>query len=336
MRYATNIFVLMVFTVTLNAKVIEINQLFNKSLTAVKKEHVGAKKQFYGNIKIDESKVYDVVTRFDGYITQINSDKTLMHVKKDAILFSVYSDELMAIKNELNITRKINKNLYQSALDKLYALDIHPTQINALLQSKKKTANISVHAPFDGIVLKKSINAGSPIKKGQVLLQLADIKTLWFIAQVYQKDLSFIKDAMTAKIKVEGINKAFTAKVDYIYPFVNKKNKTVDVRFVLENKNLILYPNMFATAQLQQTQKSMLTLPKSAVLNKGSKYYVFKPVSQSEFEPLEVEVKRISSSKYQIISGIGENEQVINNALFLLDSDALTNALYEENDDDDW
>ena len=79
----------------------------------------------------------------------------------------------------------------------------------------------------------------------------------------------------------------------------------------------------------------MLTLPKTAVLNKGSKFYVFKPISQKEFEPIEVEVNRISSNKYEILDGLQANEEVINNALFLLDSDALTNALYEE-EDEDW
>jgi membrane fusion protein, copper/silver efflux system len=79
----------------------------------------------------------------------------------------------------------------------------------------------------------------------------------------------------------------------------------------------------------------MLTLPKTAVLKKSDSYYVFKPISDSEFEPIKINAKRISSNKYEILGGLEENDDVINNALFLLDSDAITNALYES-DNEDW
>jgi Cu(I)/Ag(I) efflux system membrane fusion protein len=79
----------------------------------------------------------------------------------------------------------------------------------------------------------------------------------------------------------------------------------------------------------------MLTLPKSAVLKKANEYYVFKPVSKTEFEPVKISATRISSNRYKITSGLSEGDEVINNALFLLDSDAITNALYTS-DDEDW
>jgi len=93
---------------------------------------------------------------------------------------------------------------------------------------------------------------------------------------------------------------------------------------------------MFATVKIQTTKRAMLTLPKTAVLNKGSKFYVFKPISDREFEPVEIQVKRISSNTYQILDGLQVNDEVIHNALFLLDSDAVTNALYDTDTDDDW
>lgn len=320
---------------SLNAKIIEVNQLFNKELVAVKKQNVGITKQFYGKITLDESRVYDVVTRFDGYITQLKTNETLSYVKKNEPLFYVYSDKVIAIQNEMKIAQKINKNLYKSALDKLYALDIHSSQLKRIKDSKNIINDVAVVAPFDALVMKKNVNNGSSIKKGKLLMQLANIESLWFIAQVYQKDLGFIKKGMNARIYVDGIKKPVNSTVQYIYPYVDNTNKTVNVRFVIKNPDLTLYPNMFATVKLQENKNIILTLPKTAVLNKGSKYYVFKPVSQSEFEPIEVQVKRISSSKYEILDGIDENEKVINNALFLLDSDAVTNALYED-EDEDW
>ncbi|XPV54952.1 MAG: hypothetical protein ACNI3H_10225 [Halarcobacter ebronensis] len=92
---------------------------------------------------------------------------------------------------------------------------------------------------------------------------------------------------------------------------------------------------MFAKVDIKQINREILTLPKTAVLQKGSKHYVFQYLSESEYEPIEVTAKRISSNKYEIIDGLEEGQRVINNALFLLDSDAITNGLYSS-DDDDW
>jgi Cu(I)/Ag(I) efflux system membrane fusion protein len=319
---------------SLSAKVIEVNQLFNRTITKVKQENLGSVKSFYGTLQVDESNVIDVVTRYDGFVTQMNANKTMMMVKKDKPLFSIYSDKVLSIYTELKVSKQLNKGLYKSATDKLQALDIHPKEIERL-QNSKKVDNIQVLSPSNALVLKKNINEGSFVKKGKLLLQLANIDKLWFIAQVYQKDLPFIQYNMQAQVKVDGINTPFKTKVDYIYPYVNKENKSVNVRFVIENPKTQLYPNMFGVVKLRNSDKTMLTLPKTAVLNKGSKFYVFKPISQKEFEPIEVEVNRISSNKYQILDGLQANEEVINNALFLLDSDALTNALYEE-EDEDW
>ena len=107
------------------------------------------------------------------------------------------------------------------------------------------------------------------------------------------------------------------------------------MRFILENEDLKLVPSMFGKVDINVKKDVMLTLPKTAVLKKADKFYVFKPLENGEFEPIKIEAKRISSNKYEILSGLNENDEVINNALFLLDSDAVTNALYES-DKEDW
>jgi Cu(I)/Ag(I) efflux system membrane fusion protein len=166
-------------------------------------------------------------------------------------------------------------------------------------------------------------------------MQIASIDKLWFISKVYQSDLSFISKNQEAKIKIDGIDMSFKTKVDYIYPIADNKTKTIDVRFEIDNKDLKLFPNMFGKASIKSSSIKMLTLPNSAVLTKGDKYYVFKPISADEFEPVVVEARRISSSKYEIEEGLNVGDEVINNALFLLDSDAVTNNLYDD-EDTDW
>ncbi|XPV68458.1 MAG: efflux RND transporter periplasmic adaptor subunit [Halarcobacter sp.] len=324
----------MVLTIT-NAQILEVEQLFNRKLTKVQKEQIGTLKSFYGYTALNETKIYDIVSRFDGYITNLEANEQYKTLKKGDLLFTIYSDELSSIQQEISIAKKFMPSLISSNIEKLKSLDISSSVIKRINSSDKLIKDIPFYSPMDSIVLEKNINKGSFVKKGKLLLQLASLDELWFIAQVYQKDLAFIKKGMEAQVVIDGVSSPIKTKVDLVYPQVDLKTKTVDVRFTIKNKELKLYPNMFAKVQIKTDTKTVLTLPKSSVLTKGKKHYVFQYLSKSEYEPIEITAKRISSNKYEILDGLEEGQTVINNALFLLDSDAITNGLYS-NDDEDW
>ncbi|MFW2234786.1 efflux RND transporter periplasmic adaptor subunit [Aliarcobacter butzleri] len=318
-----------------NAEILDAKQLFNKKITKVKKEEILLSKSFYGITKIDESSTFDIVSRFDGYITNLNANKSYMTIKKGEPLYSIYSSDILSIQNELQISKELNQNIYQSTLLKLDNLDIPKESQEKIKSGKLNNNGLVVTSPTNGILLQKNINNKSSVSKGTTLLQIASLDKIWFIASIYQEDLAFIKKDKQATIYIDGLNTSFNTKVDFIYPIFDDKSKTVDVRFILDNKELNLLPSMFGKVDIIDKQKQLLTLPKTAVLKKSDSFYVFKYVSNDEFKPVKIEAKRINSNKYEIISGLNENDEVIDNALFLLDSDALTNSLYES-DNEDW
>ncbi len=319
----------------LQAQILDAKQLFNKTTTKVIKEEVSINKSFYGITKIDESSLTDVVSRFDGYITKLNANKRYMTIKKGDPLYSIYSQEILSIQNELQVAHNFNQNIYQSTLGRLDNLDISKAEQQKIKDGKITSSGLVVTSSINGLLMEKNINQSSAVTKGTTLLQMASLDKIWFIASVYQSDLEFVKRNSDALINIDGINQKIKSKVDFVYPIFDEKTKTVDVRFVLENEDLILVPSMFGKVDINVKKDVMLTLPKTAVLKKADKFYVFKPLKDGEFEPVKIEAKRISSNKYEILGGLNENDEVINNALFLLDSDAVTNALYDS-DKEDW
>lgn len=319
----------------LQAEIIDAKQLFNKKITKVVKEEVSINKSFYGITKIDESSLIDIVSRFDGYITKLNANKKYMTIKKGEPLYSVYSQEILSIQNELQVALNFNKNIYQSTLARLDNLDISKSEQQKIKDGKMTSNGLLVTSPVNGLLMEKNINQSSAVNKGNLLLQMASLDKIWFVASVYQSDLEYIKKDKDAVINIDGINQKLNSKVDFVYPIFDEETKTVDVRFILENKDLTLVPSMFGKVDISVQKDIMLTLPKTAVLKKANDFYVFKSLENGEFEPVKIEAKRISSNKYEIIDGLKENDEVINNALFLLDSDAVTNALYES-DKEDW
>lgn len=319
----------------LHAEVIDAKQLFNKKTVKVVNENITTSKSFYGLTKIDESSVVDVVSRFDGYITNLYANKSYMSIKKGEPLYSIYSDDILSIQNEIQIAKDFNKNIYQSNLLRLDNLDISKAEQQRIKDGKLNSNGLTVSSNVNGILLLKNVNNKSAVKKGTTLLQIASLDKIWFVASVYQEDLAYIKKDSTAKISIDGLNKTIDTKVDFIYPILDDKSKTVDVRFIVDNQNSELIPSMFGKVNIEVKKGEKLTLPKTAVLKKADSYYVFKPTNDREFEPVKINAKRVSSNKYEILGGLEENDEVINNALFLLDSDAVTNSLYES-DDEDW
>lgn len=325
----------LLLTTLLSAEVIDAKQLFNKKVVKVKQEDITTNKSFYGLTKIDESSVVDIVSRFDGYITNLYANKSYMNIRKGEPLYSIYSEDILSIQNELQISKEFNKNIYQSNLLRLENLDIAKAEQQKIKDGKLNSSGLTVSSTVNGILTLKNINNKSAVKKGTTLLQIASLDKIWFVASVYQEDLSFIRKNSNAKISIDGFNKTIDTKVDFIYPILDDKSKTVDVRFIVDNQNSELIPSMFGKVNIEVKKAEKLTLPKTAVLKKANSYYVFKPTSDREFEPVKINAKRISSNKYEILGGLEENDEVINNALFLLDSDAVTNSLYES-DNEDW
>lgn len=319
----------------LQAEILDAKQLFNKKITKVLKEEVSINKSFYGITKVDESTLTDVVSRFDGFITKLNANNKYMTIKKGEPLYSIYSQDILSIQNELQIAKDLNPNIYKTTLLRLDNLDISKSEQQRIKDGKVNSNGIVVTSSLNGILLEKNINQSSAVSKGETLLQLASLDKIWFIASVYQNDLEYIKKDKDAFVNIDGTTEKVSSKVDFVYPIFDDKTKTVDVRFVLDNKNLKLFPSMFGKVDISVKTDVMLTLPKTAVLEKANDFYVFRPLNNGDFEPVKIKAKRIASNKYEILSGLQENDDVINNALFLLDSDAITNSLYQS-DDENW
>ena len=322
------IYVMLVFAIT-NAKPLEVAQLFNKKTVKVTKQNINLVKTFYGNITIPDGAIKDINIRFDGFIGDIITDKKYTFIKKGDKLFDIYSADINLAMHEYLMS---NKNLRHNYLQKFRSFAIDKKVLTTLEKNRTVKEYINIYSPYEGFIISKNVNDGSFAKKGKTLFQVANLDKLWVIAKVYQKDISSIKKDMPAKIVIDDLQ-MLSSTVDFIYPNVNALDKTVDVRLEIDNKDLKIYPNMFAKVSISTVQKSMLVLPKTAVLTKADKHFVFIPNGQY-FEPKEITATRINSNQFEI-SGLDENEVVIDKAAFLLDSDAITNGLYESSDDDD-
>ena len=320
---------LFIFLATISLFAQTFEQSFNIQTISPKIKQVNSSLTYFANLTYDESKIYDVSLRFNGFIQNLKANEHYKYINKGDKLFDVYSKEIFDLQYELSNSNNINKNIKETLILKLQLFDFDGQTIDKII--KAPTPLLSFQSKYSGYIIEKNIVEGSFAPIGKTLLKLADIDTLWAIAKVYQKDISTIKVGMEATLNVEGLAKPYSAKVDKIYPNINTKDMTYDVRLTIPNPNHTLFANMFAKATIISATKEALVLPKEAIIKRDNKLYVFKKINEKEYEPVEIQAE-YRGGYFEVLSGVRESDSVVQNALFLLDSDAVTNGLYSS----DW
>ena len=307
--------------------------------TKVKVEALSKIVRAVGRVDFDEEKMARLHPKTKGWIEKIFIDKTGETVKADDILMSIYSPQLVSTQEEyLLALQNVNalskspfkdvrngaRSLVQSARERLTLLDVPEHQIKELETSRKIKKNLHIHTPVAGTVLRIGARKGQHVTPQTELYMIADLSTVWIIAEIYEYELPWITKGDTAEVTLISVpGKVFKGTVDYIYPYAEAKTRTTKVRLVFKNDDLRLRPDMFAEVKIHaQNQKNALIIPTEAVIRSGNETQVFIVKGSGKYEPRFVKLGIESEGKVAILSGLKEGEEVVTSAQFLIDSES--------------
>lgn len=283
-----------------------------------------------GTIDYDESGLADVTTKFKGWVEKLYVNTTGAQVHRGDPLFEVYSPELYSAQTEYLLalqsgTDASANGLRQSARNKLKFWDISDAQVGELAQTRTARKTLQVLAPIDGFVVEKMIVEGQMIDGGMKLYRLADLGLVWVHAQIYEQDLPFIRLGQEAVVSFSYLaDRKFRGHVTYIYPNVDPKTRTVQVRMEFHNPGYYLKPGMFAAVELtSELARSVLLVPDLAILRSGTKDVVFVALASGKFEPRTVKLgARAEDEMIQVLGGLAAGERIVTSGQFLLDSES--------------
>jgi Cu(I)/Ag(I) efflux system membrane fusion protein len=163
---------------------------------------------------------------------------------------------------------------------------------------------------------------------GEILYQIADLSSVWVIAEVAEQDIAHVQLGGHAQVAVDAYpDRSFDGKVDFIYPTLNSATRTVQVRMEVANPKGLLKPAMFANAQIGAgTNDKVLTVPTSAVIDSGAQQVVLVRLAEGRFEPRAVTLGKRSDDYIEVLSGVAAGEQVVTSAIFLIDAESNLKA----------
>ena len=296
-----------------------------------------------GRIEVDERRVFAIAPKFEGWVEHLFVNATGQPVSKGQPLFDVYSPELVSAQREYAIATEAVKalknagedpqasmqRLADSSLARLKNWDISEEQVRALAQSGEARRTLTFRSPVSGIVMEKNAVQGMRFMPGDSLYQVADLSSVWVIAEVYEQDIALVRTGSKAKVSIGAYpDKSFEGTITYVYPTLKPETRTVPVRLEIANPRQLLKPAMFAQVELPVGGKAkVLTVPNSAVIDSGTRQIVLVQLAEGRFEPRGVKLGSRTDSFVQVMEGVKEGEQVVVAANFLIDAESNLKAV---------
>ena len=298
-----------------------------------------------GQVAVDERRLTHMHTKLEGWVQELYVKFTGELVQKDQKLFEMYSPELVSTQEEYLLALKAVRSLGDSEFPEVaqnarsllevtrqrFALwDITPDHIRDLEKTGKVLRTLPLHAPSSGYVMHMAVREGMHVVPAMELYALADLSTVWVLADVYEYEIPLVELGQQATMTLSYFpGQTFTGKVTYVYPILETKTRTVKVRFELPNPQWALKPGMFANIDLQIPRGKRLVVPNTAVLDSGTEQLVFIDQGQGMFEPRKVTVGVRTRDAYEILEGIQAGELVVTRGNFLVDSESNLKAATE-------
>lgn len=295
-----------------------------------------------GRVEIDERLVGRVNLKFKGWIEELRVSAIGDHVKKEQVLFTIYSPDLVATQEEyllaLQSHRELGKSefpevsrgardLLEATHRRLRLWDIEDRHIQDLERTGTVLRTLPIHSPATGTVIRMEARSGTFVTPGTELYFIADLSRIWILADIYEYELPFIKVGQGATVTLSyDPNSKLHGHVGFIYPTLDPKTRTVKVRFELNNPGEKLKPDMYANVELKIPLGTKLVVPRDAILETGERQLLFIHQGGGQLEWRSVKLGAKAGDWVEVQEGLKEGEHVVTGANFLIDSESQLKA----------
>lgn len=280
----------------------------------------------------DERRISHVHTRFSGWLEQLYVSTTGEVIRAGQPLAAVFSQELYASQNEyLAVLRQSQSGLSSSALEagrlRLELLGMTAAEIRQIENTGQARRLVTVVSPHRGVVLRRGAAVGAAIDPSTEILTIADLSSVWVLAEVPEGQATGLTRGASATLNFSAAGRgSFPARIDFIYPTLTERTRTLRVRFVVANADGHLRPGLYGTAEFAPTRRETLTIPRDALVDTGESQHVFVRASTGELAPRAVSVGVRMAERVEITKGLTPDEEIVAAGVFLIDSESRLRA----------
>lgn len=282
----------------------------------------------------DDETLHRVVAAFyDGRIEQVYVQQVGQKVKAGQPLASIYSPELLYVVREFQNASARGKNdpVAVNSRHRLIQYGLNPDQVDGLANMPRDRYSIDILAPADGTILVRNAYQGQYVKNGERLFETGNLARLWFKAEIYERDLPFVRVGEKAVISTPAVpGKTFDGVVTFLDPNFDPQSRSTKIRIEVDNPlsdspggyDRLLPHRAYAEAMVETETPPVLTIPRSALIRDGRREVVYLQTAPGQFEMKAVQSGRSSEDRIEIVSGLNAGDLVAARGNLMLDAES--------------
>jgi len=286
-----------------------------------------------GRITPDERNRSVLTAHIDGRIEELMVNFTGSRVYAGQILAEIYSPDLYNAQQELQqmyTFREQQPTLYRATRAKIALWKFSEEEIDAMAQSTTVKAVVPIRADRNGIVTALNARKGMYVDRGEMLMEIDDLSTVWVVFDAYESDIARIRLNQSIEITADALpGERLRATVRFIDPILNPETRTIAIRAELDNPGNKLKPDMLVRGRVNvgASRNESVTIPATAVLWTGTRsvVYIKEPGDDhdgSGFRMMDVVLGARVGDAYEVKQGLSSGDEVVVHAAFTIDSAA--------------
>jgi cobalt-zinc-cadmium efflux system membrane fusion protein len=182
-----------------------------------------------------------------------------------------------------------------------------------------------IKSPVSGYIIEKSIALNMEIRTEDIspAFVVGSLDEVWVLADIFESDIARIPIGSSVEISTLAYpDRVFSGRIDKIFNMLDPASKTMKARIVLDNEDLLLKPEMFASIRVLLPEgRQMLSVPAGAVIFDKDKHFVMVLAANQEVQTRVVEVECENSNSVYVRSGLQSGDLVIvKNQLLMYDA----------------
>lgn len=284
-----------------------------------------------GIVTADEARVALVTARFDGFVERLDVRTTGGTVAAGEPLLAAWieSDELLRKQADYLSALSRGGSDVERAAKNLRLFGISSAVIAEMARTRAPARVVTFEAPLAGTVLEKPSLDGMRFAAGDTLFRIADLSSLWVIAEIAEQDLALVRPGQSARLSMPAMpGETREAIVDFVYPDIDMATRTGRVRLIVPNADGRLKLGHFVGVDIGAPVggEPVLAVPAASVIDDGTRRVVFVARGNGLFEPRDVRLGARAGADIEIREGLVAGEEIVTSGIFLIDAESNLQA----------
>ena len=278
-----------------------------------------------GYVSYDEDTLQHIHTRVDGWIETLAIKAAGDPVRRDQLIFELYSPTLVNAQEEYLVARNSgNATLLRASRERLGSLGVTDSEISRLDRERTVDRLISIFSNTDGYAASLGVREGIYITPATEVMSIVELDQVWVLAEVFERQAAWIEEGQQAEVEFDYLpGQSWQGIVDYVYPELDPVTRTLKVRLRFDNESQVLRPNMFARITIFGSETTpVVHVPREALIRGGAVDRVVLALGDGRFRAQPVDVGIESGDRVEIRSGLRAGDLVVISGQFLIDSES--------------